>query len=154
MSEPIAAWGAWDERTRNDPYPLFESMRAECPVQQVRLADGHDAWLVLGHEAARQALKDARLSKDIVAALDARSRRRGPRASRPGARAAHDEPRSSGPHPATPARVAGVRPHADRRTRTVGRAHRRRVARRARERRDPTRSSTSSRGSPTRCRSG
>ena len=64
------AWGDWDHATRNDPYPLFESMRAECPVHQVRLADGHDAWLVLGHDAARQALKDARLSKDMVAALD------------------------------------------------------------------------------------
>jgi cytochrome P450 len=76
MSEPIAAcgtavaWGDWDHETRNDPYPLFESMRAECPVHQVRLADGHDAWLVLGHAAARQALKDGRLSKDMVAALD------------------------------------------------------------------------------------
>ncbi len=39
-------------------------------MQQVRLADGHDAWLVLGHDAAHQALKDTRLSKDIVAALD------------------------------------------------------------------------------------
>ena len=70
MSESITTWGAWDEATRNDPYPRFESMRAQCPVQQVRLADGHDAWLVLGHEAAQQALRDARLSKDIVAALD------------------------------------------------------------------------------------
>ena len=70
MSEPITTWGAWDAATRNDPYPLFEAMRAECPVQRVRLADGHDAWLVLGHEAAHQALKDTRLSKDMVAALD------------------------------------------------------------------------------------
>jgi len=72
MSEAIAAqeaWGAWDDTTRNDPYPRFESMRAECPVHQVRLADGHDAWLVLGHDAAREALKDRRLSKDMVAAL-------------------------------------------------------------------------------------
>jgi len=36
----------------------------------VRLADGHDAWLVLGHEAACAALKDSRLSKDMVAALE------------------------------------------------------------------------------------
>ncbi len=70
MADPITTWGAWDETTRNDPYPLFESMRAECPVQRVRLADGHDAWLVLGYAAAHQALKDSRLSKDIVAALD------------------------------------------------------------------------------------
>jgi cytochrome P450 len=64
------AWGDWDLGVRNDPYPLFESMRARCPVHEVRLADGHDAWLVLGHEAARQALKDSRISKDMVAALD------------------------------------------------------------------------------------
>jgi cytochrome P450 len=70
MAEPIITWGDWDETTHNDPYPLFESTRAECPVRQVRLADGHDAWLVLSHEAAHQALKDDRLSKDIVAALD------------------------------------------------------------------------------------
>jgi cytochrome P450 len=38
-------------------------------VHQVRLADGHEAWLVVGHDAARQALGDARLSKDMVAAL-------------------------------------------------------------------------------------
>jgi cytochrome P450 len=63
-------WGAWDQATRNDPYPLFAQVRSECPVHQVRLADGHDAWLVIGHAAARQALKDSRLSKDMVAALD------------------------------------------------------------------------------------
>jgi len=70
MSEPMTTWGAWDEATRNDPYPLFEATRAACPVQRVRLADGHDAWLVLGYDAAHQALKDSRLSKDMVAALD------------------------------------------------------------------------------------
>jgi cytochrome P450 len=70
MAEPMITWGAWDEATRNDPYPLFEATRAECPVQRVRLADGHDAWLVLGHGAAHQALNDPRLSKDMVAALD------------------------------------------------------------------------------------
>lgn len=65
-----SAWGAWNPATRDDPYPLFDAMRAQCPVHQVTLADGHDAWLVMGHEAARQALKDARISKDMVAALD------------------------------------------------------------------------------------
>src|SRR5215217_2186199 len=70
MAEPTITWGAWDAATQNDPYPLFESTRAECPVRPVRLADGHDAWLVLGHDAARQALNDPRLSKNIAAALD------------------------------------------------------------------------------------
>ncbi len=70
MSEPTARWGAWTGSTRNDPYPLVEAMRSTCPVHQVRLCDGHEAWLVLGHAAARQALKDGRISKDMVAALD------------------------------------------------------------------------------------
>jgi cytochrome P450 len=70
MSVVSAPWGDWDDDIRNDPYPLFESTRARCPVQQVALADGHRAWLVLGHDVAHQALKDPRLSKDMVAALD------------------------------------------------------------------------------------
>ena len=70
MADTTVAWGGWDGAVRDDPYPLFESMRATCPVQEVRLADGHDAWLVLGHAVARQALRDARFSKDMVAALD------------------------------------------------------------------------------------
>jgi len=70
MADPIISWGDWDKTTHNDPYPMWESTRAECPVRQVRLADGHDAWLVLSHEAAQQALKDSRLSKDIATALE------------------------------------------------------------------------------------
>jgi cytochrome P450 len=62
-------WGGWDAAVRDDPFPHFAAMRARCPAHQVRLADGHDAWLVLGHAAARQALNDARISKDMVAAL-------------------------------------------------------------------------------------
>jgi cytochrome P450 len=66
-----AAWGAWNAQTRDDPYPLFEEMRSQWPVHQVQLADGHEAWLVIGHDAARQALKDTRFSKDMVAAFEA-----------------------------------------------------------------------------------
>ena len=40
-------------------------------MQRVRLADGHPAWLVLGYDAARQALGDPRISKDMLAALAA-----------------------------------------------------------------------------------
>lgn len=70
MGDTTLRWGGWDGAVRDDPYPLFESMRAACPVQEVELADGHDAWLVLGHAAARQALRDPRFSKDMVAALE------------------------------------------------------------------------------------
>jgi cytochrome P450 len=38
-------------------------------VQKVRLADGHPAWVVLGYDAARRALYDPRISKDMLAAL-------------------------------------------------------------------------------------
>jgi cytochrome P450 len=40
-------------------------------VQKVRLADGHRAWVVLGYDTARQALGDPRISKDMLAALEA-----------------------------------------------------------------------------------
>ena len=62
----LAAWGASD---RNDPFPLFAEVRALGPVHPVTLTDGHDAWLVVGHDEVRQALNDPRLSKDMHAAL-------------------------------------------------------------------------------------
>lgn len=64
------AWGGWGPDVRDDPFPSFDRIRRDAPVCPVRLADGHDAWLVLGHRAAKQALQDPRLSKDLVAALD------------------------------------------------------------------------------------
>ena len=70
MSDIPTTWGAWDTATQSDPYPLFADMRSKCPVHQVRLAGGHEAWLVVGHDAARQALRDPRFSKDFLAALD------------------------------------------------------------------------------------
>jgi cytochrome P450 len=70
MSEIPATWGAWDTATQGDPYPLFAHMRSKCPVHQVHLTGGHEAWLVVGHDAARQALRDTRFSKDFLAALD------------------------------------------------------------------------------------
>ncbi len=63
-------WGSWDAAVRDDPFPTFAEARRRCPVQHVCLPDGHAAWVVLGHEAARQALADKRLSKDMLAALD------------------------------------------------------------------------------------
>jgi cytochrome P450 len=63
-------WGGWGDTVRDDPFPTFAEARSRCPVQQVRLPDGHDAWVVLSHDAARQALGDERLSKNMVAALD------------------------------------------------------------------------------------
>ncbi len=64
-----ATWGGWAPAVRDNPFGHFAQARARCPVQQVRLADGHLAWLVLGPDAARQALSDSRISKDMLAAL-------------------------------------------------------------------------------------
>jgi cytochrome P450 len=71
MTEAGATWGGWPEAIRDDPFGYFAEARARCPVQKARLADGHPAWIVLGYDAARQALADPRISKDMLAALQA-----------------------------------------------------------------------------------
>jgi cytochrome P450 len=65
----LDSWGDPGRYDRDDPFPLFAQVRSAAPVHEVRLADGHAAWLVLGHEEARAALNDPRLSKDMNAAL-------------------------------------------------------------------------------------
>jgi cytochrome P450 len=69
MTEILASWGGWEPAIRDDPFGHFAEARARCPVQRARLADGHPAWVVLGYDAARRALNDPRISKDMVAAL-------------------------------------------------------------------------------------
>ena len=69
MADAPATWGGWAPAIRDDPFGHFAEARARCPVQKVRLADGHPAWVVLGYDAARQALNDPRISKDMLAAL-------------------------------------------------------------------------------------
>jgi len=71
MTDALTTWGGWGPAVRDDPFGHFAEARARCPVQQVRLADGHPAWVVLGYDAARQALGDPRISKDMLAALQA-----------------------------------------------------------------------------------
>jgi cytochrome P450 len=71
MTDTLATWGGWAAAIRDDPFDHFAAARGRCPVQRVRLADGHPAWVVLGYDAARQALGDPRMSKDMVAALAA-----------------------------------------------------------------------------------
>ena len=66
IQQAFAAWGAHD---RDDPFPLFAEVRERGAVHAVTLADGHDAWLVVGYDEARVALNDPRLSKDMTAAL-------------------------------------------------------------------------------------
>ncbi len=69
MADTLATWGGWEPTIRDDPFGHFAEARGKCPVQRARLADGHPAWIVLGYDAARQALADPRISKDMLAAL-------------------------------------------------------------------------------------
>lgn len=66
VTEAFASWGSYD---LDDPFSLFAQIREVGPVHPVTLADGHDAWLVVGYEEAMAALSDERLSKDMHAAL-------------------------------------------------------------------------------------
>jgi cytochrome P450 len=66
IEQELAAWGSFD---RDDPFPLFASVLARGAVHAVTLADGHEAFLVAGHDEARAALNDPRLSKNMQAAL-------------------------------------------------------------------------------------
>jgi cytochrome P450 len=69
MTDTLATWGGWEPAIRDNPFGHFAKARARCPVQKARLADGHPAWVVLGYDAARTALGDPRISKDMLAAL-------------------------------------------------------------------------------------
>ncbi|MFJ6948114.1 cytochrome P450 [Streptomyces wuyuanensis] len=46
-----------------DPYPYYEKLREAGPVHEVVSPYGDRVWLVVGHEEARAALADPRLSK-------------------------------------------------------------------------------------------
>ncbi|MFE2583859.1 cytochrome P450 [Streptomyces sp. NPDC059378] len=56
---------AFGERFTADPHPFLAELREQGPVHKVRDANGGEFWLVVGHEAARAALADPRLSKDM-----------------------------------------------------------------------------------------
>ncbi|MGW5942527.1 cytochrome P450 family protein [Streptomyces celluloflavus] len=64
----IVDLGAYGTDFISDPYPYYAELRARGPVHRVRLPDGTMAWLVVGHEAVRAALTDARINKDWRAA--------------------------------------------------------------------------------------
>jgi cytochrome P450 len=65
------AFASWGDHDRDDPFPLFVAIRERGSVHRVILADGHHAWLVIGHPEARSALNDTRLSKDMLTAMAA-----------------------------------------------------------------------------------
>ncbi|MFB8141336.1 cytochrome P450 family protein [Streptomyces parvus] len=66
-----------DPRFFQDPYPTYAAMRSACPVQAVSSASGgHLSYLVTGYAEAREALADARLSKDAAAFFAGKGSRR------------------------------------------------------------------------------
>ncbi|MFD7236578.1 cytochrome P450 [Streptomyces syringium] len=48
-----------------DPYRIYAELRALGPVHRVRMPEGADAWLVVGHDEVRAMLNDPRLSKEM-----------------------------------------------------------------------------------------
>ncbi|USX54019.1 cytochrome P450 [Lentzea sp. HUAS12] len=52
------------EAYKTDPYPLYDDLRAACPVHQVEFPSGVHAWLVTGYDAALATLTDRRLGKN------------------------------------------------------------------------------------------
>ncbi|WP_425356929.1 cytochrome P450 family protein [Streptomyces inhibens] len=50
----------------SDPYPAYAWLREHAPVHRTALPSGVEAWLVTRYTEARQALADARLSKNPV----------------------------------------------------------------------------------------
>ncbi|MGW4077843.1 cytochrome P450 family protein [Streptomyces asiaticus] len=48
-----------------DPYPVYARLRERGPVHRVRTDTSGEFWLVVGHEEARAALTDPRLSNDV-----------------------------------------------------------------------------------------
>ncbi|MGW2991840.1 hypothetical protein ACWDA9_08830, partial [Streptomyces sp. NPDC001193] len=64
MGSGIAAdFGALGEEFTRNPHPVYAALRARGPVHRVRVPEGAEAWLVVGHEACRSALTEPSLSK-------------------------------------------------------------------------------------------
>ena len=62
----LNSWGDSAQYDRDNPFPLFAEVRSAAPVHEVRLADGHPAWLVVGHDEAKAALNDPQIGRAHV----------------------------------------------------------------------------------------
>ncbi|MCX3063015.1 cytochrome P450 family protein [Streptomyces beihaiensis] len=70
MTVDLGEYAGGDDEFFADPYPVYERLRAIGPVHHVRVpgsGGAYEAWLVVGHEAARAALTDSRLVKSPAA---------------------------------------------------------------------------------------
>lgn len=66
-----------DPRFLQDPYPAYAAMRSTCPVQPIPAGSGgRPSYVVTGYTEAREALGDARLSKDTGAFFAGKGSRR------------------------------------------------------------------------------
>jgi hypothetical protein len=108
------ALDAWGEYDRDDPFPLFAQVRVAGPVHEARLADGHAAWRVVGHEEARAALANPRSRRTCT--WRRRAARRSSRTAFPGLRwPATCWSSTTRPHPAAAAGLARLQQAAGRR---------------------------------------
>lgn len=72
MTDPIR-----DPRSLQDPYPAYAAMQSTRPVQPVPAGSGgRPGYLVTGYAEAREALGDARLSKDTAVFFAGKGSRR------------------------------------------------------------------------------
>ncbi|MEU6880480.1 cytochrome P450 [Streptomyces sp. NPDC046712] len=55
--------GEWGADFAANPYPYYAKLRESGPVHYIRMPDGWEFWLVVGHEEGRAALADPRLVK-------------------------------------------------------------------------------------------
>jgi cytochrome P450 len=65
VTEIVSRWGAFDQATVDDPYPLYARLREAAPVTRATMAGGWSGWLVTGYDAARQVLTGTSLTKDL-----------------------------------------------------------------------------------------
>lgn len=53
-----------------DPYAVYERLRAAGPVHPMRTPDGIDVWVITRYEEAKEALSDPRFTKDFTGVPD------------------------------------------------------------------------------------
>ncbi|MCX4783015.1 cytochrome P450 family protein [Streptomyces sp. NBC_01264] len=61
---PVLDLSSIAEDFNENPYPHYARLRAQGPVHRVKAADGQGAWLIVGHQEARQALTHPAVSKN------------------------------------------------------------------------------------------
>lgn len=66
MTDPAVMPELFTWEFATDPYPAYAWLREHAPVHRTRLPSGVEAWLVTRYADAREALADARLSKNPV----------------------------------------------------------------------------------------